>query len=238
MLTVLTVAAQARVTQEFHKTVPLSSNGGVTLKNINGAVHISAWDRNEVQIDAVKTADDQRKLDEARIEVSTVGNNLEVETRYPDNRNQHDPANVEYTVHVPRGVRLNNISLVNGNLDIEGVTSSIRAESVNGNVRIVHASGGLKASSVNGRLEASFSTLGADPVSLNTVNGALEISLPATANAHLHANTVNGSVHNDFALVVDHSKWGGGSSMEGKIGSGTTKVELSTVNGSIRVSRI
>ena len=238
LLTAFAVAAQARVTQEFHKTVPLSNNGGFSLKNINGNAHISAWDRSEVQIDAVKSADDQRKLDEAQIEVSSVGNNLEVRTKYPEGRNQHNAASVDYTIHVPRGVRLNDVSMVNGNLDIEGVSAAIHAESVNGNVRIVNASGGLKASSVNGRLEASFTSLSPEEVSLETVNGALELRLPANASARLRASTVNGSVNNDFSLPAEHSKWGGGSNMEGTIGSGTTRIELSNVNGSINISRI
>jgi DUF4097 and DUF4098 domain-containing protein YvlB len=91
---------------------------------------------------------------------------------------------------------------------------------------------------VNGRLEASFRTLSPEAVSLQTVNGSLELRLPANASARLHASTVNGNVHNDFSLPVEHSKWGGGSHMEGSIGSGTTKIELSNVNGSISISRI
>jgi hypothetical protein len=236
-LTAFAVAAQARVTQEFHKTVPLSSTGGFSLENINGAVHISVWDRNLVQIDAVKSADTQRKLDEAEIEVSTVGDNVKVRTRYPE-RNNNNSATVNYTIHVPRGATLNNIKVVNGNVDIDGVAGAIRAESVNGNVRIANAAGGLKAKSVNGRLEASFTNLSPDAVSLETVNGSLELRLPANANAHLHAKTVNGDVQNDFSLPVERSKWGAGSHMEGAIGAGTTKVELTNVNGSIKISRI
>jgi DUF4097 and DUF4098 domain-containing protein YvlB len=238
LLTAFAVAAQARVTQEFHKTVPLSNNGGFSLKNINGNARISGWDRNDVQIDAVKSADDQRKLDDAQIEVSTVGNNVEVRTKYPEGKLEHSAATVDYNIHVPRGARLGDVSLVNGNLDIEGVSGSIHAQSVNGNVRAMNAAGGVKASSVNGRVEASFTTLSPEAVSLESVNGALELRLPANASAQLHANTRNGGVHNDFSLPVEPSKWGGGTHMEGTIGSGATNIELTNVNGSIKISRI
>jgi hypothetical protein len=50
------------VTEEFHQTYSLTSDGRVSLNNINGAAHISAWDRNEVKVDAVKRADDQDGL--------------------------------------------------------------------------------------------------------------------------------------------------------------------------------
>src|SRR5580704_19752681 len=78
----LTAGAHAEVTQDFHRTVPLSADGRVSLANINGGVEITGWDRNEVQIDAVKTASDQQRLDEARIEVEASSNSVEIRTRY------------------------------------------------------------------------------------------------------------------------------------------------------------
>src|SRR6202048_3809328 len=58
-------------TEEFHQTYALTPDGRVELDNINGAVHISSWDRNEVKVDAVKYADTKEGLDEARIEVDS-----------------------------------------------------------------------------------------------------------------------------------------------------------------------
>ena len=79
----MTIPAHAQVTQEFHKTVPLSADGRVSLSNINGDVEITGWNKNEVQIDAVKTARDQQRLDEARIEVNANSNSVKIETHYP-----------------------------------------------------------------------------------------------------------------------------------------------------------
>ena len=56
----LTASAAAQVTEEFHRTVPLSANGRVSLDNVNGNVTITGWDRNDVQIDAVKKASSMR----------------------------------------------------------------------------------------------------------------------------------------------------------------------------------
>src|SRR5260370_39455449 len=49
----------AVVTEEFHHTYPLSASGRIELANINGAVHVAAWDQNEVKLDAVKRADNR-----------------------------------------------------------------------------------------------------------------------------------------------------------------------------------
>src|SRR6266567_2352463 len=46
---------RGQFTQEFHQTYALAAGGRVALANINGSVHISGWDRNEVKVDAVRT---------------------------------------------------------------------------------------------------------------------------------------------------------------------------------------
>jgi hypothetical protein len=56
-------------TEELHQTYTLTQKGRVELDNINGAVHISTWDRNEVKLDAVKYADRKERLDEAHIDI-------------------------------------------------------------------------------------------------------------------------------------------------------------------------
>ena len=40
---VLTAAAHAEMTQDFHRTVPLTANGRISLNNINGDVEITGW---------------------------------------------------------------------------------------------------------------------------------------------------------------------------------------------------
>ena len=87
----IAVPALAEVTQEFHRTVPLPANGRVSLANINGNVEITGWDRNEVQIDAIKTARDQQRLDNARIEVETSSDSVEIRTRYPEHHVNNNP---------------------------------------------------------------------------------------------------------------------------------------------------
>ena len=60
-----------RYTEEFHQTYPLAAGGRVELDNINGAVHITAWNQNVVKVDAVKYARSKERLNEARIGCSS-----------------------------------------------------------------------------------------------------------------------------------------------------------------------
>ena len=59
------------LTEEFHQTYALTADGRIELDNINGAVHISSWDQNQVKVDAVKYADTKEVLEEAKIEIDS-----------------------------------------------------------------------------------------------------------------------------------------------------------------------
>ncbi len=227
-------AAAAQFRDEFHKTYPTSPNVNISLSNINGGVEITAWDRNEVQLDAVKTANTQQKLNEAEIRVDASNDRIRIETHYPDHYTNNNPASVEYQLHVPRAARLNKIDLVNGKLDIDGVKGEVRGSSVNGSVSARGLTGDVELSTVNGSVSSELVDLNsAHRVKLSSVNGRVELAMPKDANAHLSASTVSGSISSDFQLPIH--KGFVGSDLDTTLGSGSTRVELSNVNGSIKI---
>ena len=126
------------VKEEFHKTYPLTANGRFSLQNINGPAHISAWDRNEVKVDAVKRADDEEGLKNMEIRVDARPESISVDTKYlsqEDRWNNHrynHYSSVEYTITVPRNAKLDQVQLINGELDINGVLGEVRAQCING----------------------------------------------------------------------------------------------------------
>lgn len=131
-------ASPGKLTEEFHHTYPLAASGRIELENINGAVHITGWDQNEVKVDAVKYANSKERLDEAEIQVEATSDTVSIRTKYRDHNHTWDsdgwnnPATVEYTLMVPRSARLDEIELINGSLDIHRVTGEVRASCING----------------------------------------------------------------------------------------------------------
>jgi DUF4097 and DUF4098 domain-containing protein YvlB len=238
--------AQSRpeVTEEFHQTYPLAAGGRVGLSNINGSVKVVAWERAEVKVDAVKRAYTQERLSEAKIKVDAAPSHVRIETEYPEYRwSDHDgerhenPASVEYTLTVPRGAIIDEIDLINGGLNIEGVAGSVHASSVNGRVVASGLTGAVNLSVINGRLEASLDHLNeSGTVSLSAVNGPLVVTIPSDSNAVLHADTVHGQINNDFNLPVREGEYVG-RDLEGRLGQGGAHVRLSNVNGSISIHR-
>ncbi|MGO8796331.1 MAG: DUF4097 family beta strand repeat-containing protein [Candidatus Sulfotelmatobacter sp.] len=228
-------------TEEFHQTYALASDGSVELENINGDVHISAWDRNEVKVDAVKYAGTKERLDEARIDVETSPNRITIQTKYPDHDHtfnwgsRNNPAGVEYTLTIPRNAQLDEVKLVNGGLDITGVKGEVRASCVNGRLDARNLAGRAKLSTVNGHMEATFDKLPASSVKLESVNGSIDLTIPSDSNAEIEASTVNGGIENDFGLHATHHHYGPGHNMRGELGSGGPHIKLENVNGHVEI---
>ena len=232
------------LTEGFSQSYPLTANGRVRVANINGDVHINAWDRNEVKVDAVKRAYSAQRLSEVNIEVTNTADGITIKTKYPE-RNQNfdsrgrenNAASVEYTLTVPRGARIDSAELVNGSLDIEGVQGDVVASLVNGSVKANGLSGEARLSTVNGSMEINVAGLAESKgVNLNSVNGSIVLIVPPGANADVRANTVHGGITNDFGLTVNQGQYVG-KDMSGQIGSGGPRIRLNNVNGSIAIKR-
>lgn len=232
------------VREDFQQTYPLSANGRVSLENLNGSVKIAVWDRDEVQVNAVKRAYRRERLNEAKIEVNATADTIRIKTTYP-NWNQtftdeqkgryNNPALVDYTVTVPRNVRLESVDLVNGSLEVDGVEGDVKASSVNGRVIARGLAGEAKLSTVNGSLEATFTKLDeAKPITLGSVNGSVTLIIPSDANAAVRAGTVHGGISNDFGLNVEHGDYVG-HELNGQIGTGGPRIKLGNVNGHISI---
>jgi DUF4097 and DUF4098 domain-containing protein YvlB len=247
MLCALLYAAEAnakdygKLTEEFHHSYPLGAGGRVELDNINGAVHISAWDKDEVKVDAVKYANTKERMDDAEIEVESGSSYVSIRTRYRDHDHTWDndngwnnPASVEYTITVPRNARLDEIKLINGPLDIHGVAGEVRASCINGHMTAQGLQGRVKLEAVNSRMEVQFDRLSNSPVELSSVNGGIELTLPSDAKAQLEASTVSGSIEDEFGLHVNNHRWVG-HDLRGELGSGGPRIQLSNVNGRIEI---
>jgi DUF4097 and DUF4098 domain-containing protein YvlB len=224
-------------TEEFHQAYALTADGRVGLENINGDVHISTWDQNQVKVDAVKYADSKEQLDAAHIEIDSGKDYISIRTKYPDHDSwgvHNNPASVEYTLTVPRSVHLDEIKLINGALDVNGVAGEVRASCINGRLEAHNLSGRAELSTINGHLDAKFDQLSASPVDLKSVNGYVELTIPSDSKAEIEANTISGAIDNDFGLHVNRHRMVG-RDLRGELGDGGPHIKLSSVNGRIEI---
>jgi hypothetical protein len=119
-----TAAAKADETEHFEQTYPLSSNGRVSVSNVNGSIVVEAWDRNEVQVVADKTADSKERLQDVEIRVNAKPDSISVETNYDrwksgnngDRWKNGSKLGVEYRLMGPRGAVLEEAETAKGSV--------------------------------------------------------------------------------------------------------------------------
>ena len=230
---------EAVVAEEFHHTYPLSASGRIELQNINGAVHIAAWDENKVKVDAVKTAHTEERLKDAEIRIEARADSMSIETHYREqnegwHEGRNNPASVEYTLTVPRSARLDEIKLINGALDVTGVSGEVHASCINGKLTARGLSARVKLATINGPLDATFDRLPAASVELSSINGQVELTMPSDAKANIEATTIHGGIDNDFGLHTNDHRFVG-HDMRGELGGGGAEIRLNNVNGPIHV---
>ena len=230
--------------ERFEQTYPLNSTGRVSVSNINGSITIEAWDRNEVKLSAVKTADSRETLNDVQISVESKPDFLEIETDYQNWRNRNGEnwkenrrIKVDYRLTVPRTAVLNEIQAVNGSVIVSDMNNYTKVSAVNGQVKATNLSGTAILSTVNGETQADFSTVQpTSKISLSTVNGQVTLLIPSDVNATVKADTLNGSIVNNFGLPVRKGQYIG-RDLHGRIGSGEAQIKLNSVNGGLTINR-
>lgn len=226
-------ARGANAEQVFDRMYPLRQGGAFALANVNGGVQIEGWDREQVEVKAVKTALHQSEdLNRVQIEVQSDGDQLGVNTKYPSGSGVQ--VTVEYEIHVPYRLRWAAVSTVNGNVHVQGVTGAGTLNSVNGNVEVVDSEGRFSGITTNGDVRMQLRSLpqGA-PVSLRTINGSVVLSIPQGMNLDVRVVNRNGDFRSDFPLATLGAYTS--SRFSGRLGSGGGEVFMSTVNGAIRL---
>ena len=233
-------------TERIEKTFPLNANGRVSLSNVNGSITVTAWDRNEVKMVAIKSAESRERLAEVDIKIDARPEYLSIETDYGDwktrdNRTGRDNGNltVEYQLSVPRGAVLNEIETVNGSVSVADFTNYTKVSAVNGTVRAANLRGTANLSTVNGEVVADFERLEpGSKINLDTVNGTVNLVIPSDSNATVKAESLNGNIANDFGLPVHKGKYVG-RDLYGRLGNSTgnneVSIKLESVNGGLSV---
>ncbi|HVT44176.1 MAG TPA: DUF4097 family beta strand repeat-containing protein [Thermoanaerobaculia bacterium] len=233
-----------RRTAVIEQQWPAAGVTSVEIDAVHGRVDIVAEDVETIQLKArvrVRGRRTEREIERGLVSTRLDGDRLLISERRQRRRSiviipfvRRNTARVDYDLIVPPRMNLN-VTNVNGRIQISGVDGRTVVRSVNGAIDVMLRGGELTARTVNGRVRAEFAEefRGAR---LKTVNGSIVVSLPADSSFTFDVSQVNGSFKSNIPLEVTSSR-GSGSRAGGAINGGEFPLELTTVNGSVRVER-
>ncbi len=210
-----------RFREDFHYSWPLDAGAQVSVESQNGAIEITAWDQNTIDITGTKYASDQSLLKDVRIDISHAPDAVHVRTIAPEFF--HGSAGAEYTIHVPRRVLLDLIHSSNGGLRVDGVQGNVRMRTSNGGVHLTDVKGNADVETSNGGLDVENHE---GNLRLHTSNGYIKVDARA---GRFEAETSNGSVDARLADLSD--------SWPVRVESSNGHIDL-TVNGKVPDMRV
>jgi DUF4097 and DUF4098 domain-containing protein YvlB len=221
------------ISKEFNQSYPLQAGGSFELQNVNGTVEVQGWDKDVVEVHAVKTAKfKESDLERVSIDVNANSGNVSIATRYPQNEGVE--VAVEYTIHVPHGAKIEHLGTVNGTLRIAGVSEVDELRTVNGNIEVYGADSTVHAHTTNGNVRLEISHVrGVSGTFAETTNGSVVLAVPANSQADLETRCLNGNFLSELPVSMQGSLKP--REMHGKLGRGGTPIKLHTINGGIRV---
>jgi hypothetical protein len=233
LLASVSAAPNFAKSKDFNQSYPLQPGGTFELQNVNGPVQVEGWDRNVIEIHAVKIAkESESDLDRVSIEVDAKPNDVSVVTRYPQNEGVE--VAVEYTIRVPHGARVEHVGTVNGTVKIAGVESVEELRTVNGNIEVYEGGGSVHAHTTNGNVHVELSRFPDDKgMAAETTNGSVLLAVPQDTQADLEARSLNGSFYSELPFLQETASRP--REMRGKFGKGGAPIRLNTVNGGIRI---
>ncbi|MDP1568898.1 MAG: hypothetical protein Q8L86_02755 [Vicinamibacterales bacterium] len=231
-----------RAQDQWTRSYTLAAGGRLEIINTNGRIVAEASEGPAVEVTAervAKAASDEGARDLlTRIEMREEAGDarVRIETRGPSTRG-FGGYEVTYTIKVPNGVHVD-LRTVNGGVRLTGLQGEVRATTTNGGVvgralRSQHVEGRV----TNGGVDVELLTpLGAEGhVELGSTNGGVRLTLPADSRAAVSARAVNGGVTVDnlsLTIAGEQSR----RRVEGTLNGGGARIELSTVNGGVRMT--
>ncbi|MFQ5926252.1 MAG: DUF4097 domain-containing protein [Terriglobia bacterium] len=215
LVSVLAALAQGGDNKEFRKTVEFESGGRLTLDTYKGSIHLSPWDRNQVEVVARIEAGEhvsqeyaERSVEATRVEVWGSASSLTIRSDYEDvpcrDRWWFGGCSkvlpyIHYEIRAPRklSIRLDDHK---SETDISGFEGDFDLDTHKGEVKLANLSGEIRLETHKGRVEAS--ELSGD-IRLNTHKGRMNLT---GVRGRVRAETHKGDVSIDAVELEGKSR--------------------------------
>ena len=221
--------------EEFHQTYSVENGIQVEFENRNGEVSISSWNKDYVDVYAMKyTEGNQEDLDCASIVVNNDGV-LEIQTVFKNYSGEESSffnrlfsilkrrrdVTVDYTIKLPETLFLRKAQIRNGSIEINGIHGETTVNSRNGSIVLLNVEKCTEAEARNGSITISGDT---EIGKLQSRNGNISADIPEIVMENIYITTRNGSV--DLYLADNLNADVEMKTRDGKISGETVKLKL------------
>ena len=234
----LTSQAAFDETEHVTRTLSLEPGGALRLKSFSGQVLITASDRAEVTVDALRHAS-RSVLDQIALDIHKDGNtvNIDANRRVSRSRWRHheDVVETDFDIKVPRHTDLD-VTVFSAPVSVRGVEGSYTVHTFSSRVVLDDVAGPIRAHSFNGPVEIRARSWSDDQsIDVDTFSGNIDLRLPAAARGSVSFNSFSGHLDSGLPLVLRSSSRRHLQAELGGGGDGTLRFK--TFSGNVRINR-
>jgi hypothetical protein len=228
-------------TEHITRTIQLEPGGTLRLKNFSGRVTITASDRPEVVIDAVRRAS-RTQLERIKLDIHTSGSNVVIVEANQRDRSWWDFASsnnvveTDFDIKVPRRTQLD-LSVFSSSVSITGVEGPHKVHGFSSPLVLTDVTGSVRAHTFSGSVTIREKSWDANQtIDVDTFSGNIALQLPDSARGTLTFNSFSGRLNSEMPLTMRTSSRRAVRAELGGGGDGGT-LRFKTFSGSVKIDR-
>lgn len=239
-----------------------TSTPHLEISNIWGGVRVRTGKVGEiiVSVTALRTAPSEElfhmSLQRINLDIEADSNGVSILVGDRNNRwNQMDRCrgcrvDYQFDIVVPPDSVVDVGTVMDGLVDVSGVTGVVSASNVNGSISVEKIENCASINNVNGRIKVSYTKAPVDDCDIQTVNGNITLNVPDNTSLDVTADLFNGEIESDFPVdslslpaTVEHIIKDGRNryriqQLSGvRIGAGGPTYSIASINGDVRIRR-
>jgi hypothetical protein len=227
-------------TEHVNQTLKMGPGGTLRLKNFSGRVTITASDRPEVVIDAVRRASRER-LARIKLDIHTDGPHVVVvdanrrEAAWYEFIGGKNVVETDFDIKVPRKTNLD-VSVFSSPVTVEGIEGSHNVHSFSARLSLNGVAGPIKAHTFSGTVSIRETAWQPNQtIDVNTFSGNVELHVPENARGSVSFNSFSGRLNSEMPLTLHSSNR---RSLRADLGGGGDgSLRFKTFSGSVRIDR-
>lgn len=182
-LAFLPLSATAEPMARFERTYTPRGTAHLTISNVNGTIHISAWDKRTILVRA-------NLAPAVDIDEREAGDNILIAVK-----RSFRVGRADFEINVPADTSLTLKNLM-GDIDVQNVNGPISINSIDSNVRLI----GLNSPTVDVKVTSGDILFDGNlhdngSYSMMAVKGDLDVTVPESTPFNLNARTLSGTIN-------------------------------------------
>jgi hypothetical protein len=207
LLVCLCVSAGGAPLEEIaDKTYPISAEGSLSIRNIDGTIYIYTWAENAVRVISRKRSYSPERLKGIAVNVSVNGEIATIEAVFPPKPQGLSLADrsgtVDFLIYVPQKMTIADVELDTGEVIVDGMYGpAVNARLTNGRMTLQDCFSDTHLSVTDGALDVVYDWGEPKRFSLTAdiARGHLLVGLPSITAMQIDAESGDGKIFNQFA---------------------------------------